>query len=263
MTLVASTSTHTEAAAEPRWATQSVLVVERRGGRSAVSELRSSPPLALRPLGGGGHLARVAIVQSSATLVAGDAVALRVVVGPGALLELIEISATLCHPVPAERSIRQLIDVEVLDGGGIVLAEQPLILAAGTRLERFARIELQAGARCLHREALVLGREGEHPGTASVRTRVQRSGRPVLDDTLDTSDLVALRSQAVLGGARCLASAGLWGAPPPAPLPLDALVLGPHDTLVRALGPEARSAQATIAALWPSWRSAAIAAGPS
>jgi urease accessory protein len=222
-----------------------------------LEELRSDPPVALRPLPSHGRLARVAIVQSSATLLAGDDVSTHVRVGPGARLELVEISATLCHPGPAERPILQRIEIDVRPGGLLMLDEQPLIVSAGSHLRRTTRIRLHGDGRCLHREALVLGREGERPGAASVRTRVERDGTPILDEAIDTTQLAVLRSPAVLGKARYVSSAGLWGAAP-GELPARALALGPGDTVLRGLGVGAIDGQPVIDSIWPRWREALL-----
>jgi urease accessory protein len=210
--------------------TSTELAVERRAGRTAITTLRSAAPLGLVPLGG----ARVAIVQTAACLVGDDDVRLHVRVGAGAALELVEISATVAHP---GADARQSVHVEVAAGGRLVFAERPLIVAAGARVRRSVEIELAHGARALHREALVLGRHGEEPGSVRARVRIAREGVPVLDETIDTGDLAVLRSPAVLGEARAVAGLGLYGAEPPAPEP-GAFALGPADTLVRRIGGE-------------------------
>ena len=117
---------------------------------------------------------RVALVQTAAYLVGGDAVRLRVRVDDGAALELCEISATLVHPgEPA----RQIIDIEVGDHARLVFAELPLIVAAGARLERRLTITLGAGSQVVHRDTLVLGRHGEAPVTRSCARGSSAPGR--------------------------------------------------------------------------------------
>lgn len=225
-----ATPTPTPTRTEPAPAVTSLHVV-RAGGRSVVHELRGGAPLGLRELGGPEDgWARVAVVQTAATLVAGDDVRLLVRVGDGARLALGDISATLAHPGALAR---HRIDVRLGAGARLVLTEQPLIVAAGARLRREVRLDLGAGAVVLHRDTLVLGRHGEEPGAARLRLRVVREDLPVLDETLDTGDLGVLRSAAVLGSARAIGSLGLYGRAAPGELPSDAFRLGPSDTLLR------------------------------
>ena len=214
-------------------AVSSLVVSAAANGRSLVNRLRGSTPLALREVRGSSDrhgVRRVALVQTAAYLVGGDAVRLHVRVDDGAALELSEISATLVHPgEPA----RQVIDIEVGDHARLVFAELPLIIAAGAGLRRRLTITLGAGSQVVHRDTLVLGRHGEAPGHALVRSRVERAGVPVLDETLDSGDLASLRSEAVLGNARVIATLGRYGTPGAAPA--GAFALSATDTLVRRL----------------------------
>jgi len=239
----------------------STLAVERTGdGRSVVRQLRERSPLGFRELSGSGIAggpARVAIVQRAAHLVGGDEVRLEVDVGDGAALELVEISATLVHPgAPG----RQAIAVSAGAGARLAYAEQPLIVAAGARLERLLTLDLAAGAQIVHRDTLVLGRHGEAPGAVRSRTRIARAGVPLLDETIDTTDLTILRSAAVLGGARVVGALGRYGLDGPAPP--DALWLGPADTLVRRLAEHAR-ALAPLDRLAREWAGALLAGTPA
>ena len=249
----ASTSIDTELAFS-----KARLRVSRSGLRSIISDLQSASPIALRPIDDEGRLSRVAIAQSSASLLAEDSVQLFVVVEPGAELELFEVSATIAYPSPsvgAADPIRQLLHVTVMDGATLILDEQPLIVAEGSELRRLTLLNLHAGARCLHRETLVLGRHGEQAGVASVRTRVLREGRPVLDDTLDTTaPLRALRSMAMLMDARCIASVGLWGWPPIGDPSAVTFAISDRDTVARRLGIDAPSALKPLDRLWDAWR---------
>jgi urease accessory protein len=233
-------------------------VARTADGRSVVRRLRERPPLGLRELRGSGEPggpARVAILQRAAHLVGGDDVRLEVEVGDGAALELIEISATLVH---AGALARQSIALVAGERSRVCLAEQPLIVAAGARLERRLTLSLDAGARVVHRDTLVLGRHGEPPGGAEVRTRVERAGVPLLDETLATADLANLRSAAVLGGARIVGALGRYGVNGPAPP--DALRIAAADTLVRRLVERARDL-APLDRLQHDWTAAVFAAG--
>jgi len=234
------------------------LVVVRRGASSVVQVLRSHPPLALRPLPPSGATARLAIVQSAACLVEGDDVRLSVTVGPGAALEVVELSATLAHPV-AERAVCLRTDIEVGAGGRLVWCEQPLILATGTDLVREVRLTLVGDARALHGEALVLGRDGEEPGRANSRLRVTRDGTAVLDETLSLGAGTAAASPAVLGSARAVTGMTLLGVPAGSvTLPSDALVLAGGDVALRQLSPGRRLRVSELARVQAAWTAAAL-----
>jgi len=236
------------------------LEVVRRGATSAARVLRSRPPLALRPLPSSGATARVAVVQSAASLVDGDDLRLSVVVGPGAALEVVELSATLAHPV-AERPVRIRADVEIGPGGRLVWCERPLIVAAGTDLVREVRLALAGNARALHGEALVLGRDGEDPGHARSRLRVTRGEAPVLDETLVLGPGTASASPAVLGSARTVTGMTLLGvAPGSVALPPDALVLAGGDVAWRRLSPDRRLGSGDLERVRKDWTAAVLGA---
>lgn len=230
------------------------IVVTRRAGASVVVELESRTPVGLRPLNRGGAVARVAVLQTSGGLAAGDDVALDVCVGPGAALVLVELSATLAHPVrAAQPGIRQLVRARVGDGGRLVWLGEPLILAAGTHLARRVGIDLAGSARVLLGETVVFGRDREDAGTAHCRTRIVRDSRPLLDETLVTGDESILRSAAVAGAARVGAALTLAGVAPPLPLPAAAMALGERDTTLRVLATDAVDAAARLAAVADAW----------
>ena len=106
----------------------------------------------------------------------------------------------------------------------------------------------------------MLGRHAEAPGAVRSRTRVARAGAPLLDETIDTTDLASLRSAAVLGGARVVGSLGRYGLDGPAPP--DALLLGATDTFVRRLTERAREL-APLDRLAREWADALLAGAPA
>lgn len=236
------------------------MVVAPRGETSVICELASCAPVGLRPLAPVGALARVALVQTSACLVAGDDVAIEVEVGPGASLEIVELSATLAHPVPAARpGITQAARIEVGAGGRLLWLARPLILAAGTRLQRRADVAMAHGARALLGDTVIFGREGEGPGVATLRVRITRDGRAVLADAVATGDPAVLRSAAVAGRAHVLAALTLAGLAAPEPAPAGALRLGERDTTLRDLGDSVVDMHARLAPVVRAWRAALLA----
>jgi urease accessory protein len=239
-----------------RRATAELTVSRTADGRSVVRRMRGDPPLGLRELnrpGPPGAPVRVALLARAALLIGGDDVRLSVHVEDGAALELIEISATLAQ---GRGTARQALELAVGEGARLVFAEQPLIVAAGASLERRLTLTLAASARALHRDTLVLGRHGEEPGDAELRLRVERAGMPLLDETIATGDPATLRSRAVAGDARAIASLGRYGIA--GPVPPDAFAIGPLDTFVRRIA--ATSAQLRpLDELQVAWTAALLA----
>ena len=187
-------------------------MVERRGSRSVAATLGCEPPVGFRPLPPQGTLARVALVQTGATLVAGDRVRVEIVVGAGAAVEIVETAGTLAHPVPSgEPAIEQRIVLSVGSGATLIWHGQPLVLAAATRLTRELRVNLDDEAAATIHETVALGRAGERAGAAELRFRAELGGQPLLDETLMTGDQHVLGSPAVLGDNRVLDSLSVLG----------------------------------------------------
>lgn len=236
------------------------LDVVRRGAVSVARVMASRAPLALRPLPPSGPTVRIAIVQSAACLVQGDDVRLAVRVGPGASLEVVELSATLAHPV-SDGGLRLQTDIHVAAGGRLVWCEQPLILAAGTDLQRELRLTLGGDARVLHGDTLVLGRDDEDPGRARSRLRVTRDGAAVLDETVILGPGTVGSSSAALGDARAITGLTLLGVPlDEVVLPADAFVLADGDVALRRLSPARRVDDVDIARLRAAWAHAVLQA---
>ncbi|HEU0315868.1 MAG TPA: hypothetical protein VFR49_00985, partial [Solirubrobacteraceae bacterium] len=78
-------------------ATDAAIHAGRGGGGTVIAAVAGTEPWRPRILGAVGGMARVALVQSRASLLAGDRVALTVEVEPGCALELLELGATVAH----------------------------------------------------------------------------------------------------------------------------------------------------------------------
>lgn len=159
-----------------------------------------------------GDVARVALVQTAASLLSGDRVEIDVRCGPGARLRLVDVAALVAHDVrggdPAQLEVR-------LDVGARARLEweaQPLVLAAGSAVRRHTELGLGCGAAALLRDTLVLGRAGELGGHLATTTDVRQDRRPLHAESLDTGDVGLLRSPVVLGGAKVLDTLALYGA---------------------------------------------------
>jgi urease accessory protein len=145
------------------------LVVEAEPGRRprVRTETHGDPARpALRPMlaGSGPDRARVCLVPDGALLLAGDAVALDVQVGPGVRLDLVEPGGTVAYDMSGA-SARWDVRIDVAAGATLTWAGEPFVLAAGASVERSTSVRLGGGARLVLRETLVLGRHQERRGT--------------------------------------------------------------------------------------------------
>ncbi len=229
----------------------------RRGGETVVTELGGIEPWRPRPLRSAGRLARVALVQSRASLLGGDDVALEIDVGAGGWLEVVELGATIVHHARGGPPARLVSSVRLGPDARLVWLAQPCIAAAGCHLRRSTRIELGAGAAVLVGEALVLGRSGEEPGRVRARMRITLEGRPVIDETLDTAPGWLLRSSVVAGAAGMIDALTLAGVRDPSP-PSGAFQAHEPATLWRGLGPARAGPDRDGARLAGRWRELAL-----
>ncbi|WNB86597.1 urease accessory protein UreD [Cellulomonas sp. ATA003] len=224
--------------------------VERRDGRLAADLRRGA--LAPYPLDDDGRTLRVALVATGALLLGGDHVGIRVRVGAGVVLELVETSGTVAYDGRGE-SARWEVDVEVEAGGVLVWDAQPFVVATGADVHRTTSVRLGAGAvACLH-ETVVLGRTGEHGGRLLTSLRVDDPTGPVLHEELRLDG--ARPEPGVLGDHRVLDSVVLVGRrPAAAPEPGDAvtvLQLEEPGAVARRAGTEVHRVVLTdVAAAW-------------
>jgi urease accessory protein len=171
----------------------SARIVARRDpdGVTRLTTLAGEAPLLLRRTGPRPPAARVGAAQSDPARVhlvggaagplGGDELRCSVDLGPGARLEVRSVAASIALPGPHGRESTFEIRVRVAEGGSLAWSPQPLIAARGARHRTVTRIELAADARLVWRDEVVLGREGEDPGSISTRLRVTRAGQVLLD----------------------------------------------------------------------------------
>nr|WP_079185953.1 urease accessory protein UreD [Streptomyces sp. CB01580] len=244
-------TTSTAARAEP--ADPTVLAVEREGtGRHLVRELRPGAFLAPRPLLPAPDRVRVALVGTRAGLLAGDRLELRVSVGPGARLELVEPSGLVAyHHRGGSSSWRARVDIA--EGGELRWDARPFVVGDGARTERSMDVALAAGARMLWRDTLVLGRSGEPGGSVRSTTHVTCDGEELLVEDLDLTERRVRELPGVLGPNRVIGSVTALGARPDGPPhPYRTDLAGP-GAQVRLLDPAAPAIEAELAAVWEDW----------
>jgi urease accessory protein len=220
-----------------------------RDGTTVLSGLSGVVPWRPRvvPSSGGGW-ARVLLVQSAATLLAGDVVEVTVRVGPGAQLEIRELGALLIHNGRGGPRARITVSVEVEESGRMVWNTEPVIVASGARAERSVSVRQARDAVAVLSESIVLGRSGEKGGGLISATRIDLDGRPLLDERLDTENECLLRSSVVMGEARMLGAVVLAGTRDVGGS--DAMQLHGAGTVWRGLGDvlEVQRSQTAIAA---------------
>jgi urease accessory protein len=190
---------------------------------------------------------RAAFVPTQAGPLAGDRDHARIVVRAGATLIVEPVAATLALP-GAARTLLTL-DVVVEEGGRLALDEAPLIVALGADVERRCTLTLGAGAIVATRETVVLGRDGEAPGTLASTLRATFDGRALLHDGLRLRDGDA--HVALAPGHRVVTTICLLGERPAQPA--AAMQLAGPGALLRASGPALAAVEAATAHTWRSW----------
>ena len=160
-------------------------VVVSAGSASAHPTLSlRSGLLAPRLLGTSPGLARVALVATTATLLGGDVMDLRIRVGAGQRLELEDVAATVAYDGRG-RGARWSVDITVDSGATLVWHGEPLVIADGADVARSLRCDVARGGRVLMRDVVVLGRHGERGGSLRCRTSICHDGVPLLIEDLD------------------------------------------------------------------------------
>ena len=182
--------------------------------------------------------ARVSLVPEGALLLAGDAVRIEVVVGPGARLELVEPAGTVAYAMDGG-SASWDVDVRLDAAATLTWAGEPFVVAEGARVTRRTRVALAWDARLALREVLVLGRHREQPGELrQVLDVTGPAGLPVLVESLE----VGPASGPLLLGARVMGTVVLLGDRLPATTVGTRLDLETDGTIVRVLADSAHVA---------------------
>lgn len=194
---------------------------------------------------------RAAFVPTQAGPLAGDEDRARIVVRTGATLIVEPVAATLALPGAAQTLLA--LEVSVQAGGRLVLDEAPLIVAAGAFVRRRFVLELADGAVAALRETVVLGRDGEAPGTIDSTTRATLRGRPLLHDGLRLGPGRHDEHVALAPGHRVVSTACLLGVSPAGRQQPGVNALAGAGALLRATGRSLAATEAAVAATWTSW----------
>jgi len=159
-------------------------VVEPGG---VLGTVRCAPPLTLRQVRGeapdGEQRCELRLVGTAAGPLAGDDLALSLVLRPGARATVRAAGASVAQGGGGERTLA--IRAELGEGAELVAEPGVLVVCHGSRIEVRVEIALGAGAAVDWRELIVLGRTGEPAGQATLRWDVTRGGEPVLRQFAD------------------------------------------------------------------------------
>lgn len=120
----------------------------------------------------------VHLVSAAATPLGGDIIRIRVVVEPGARLNLRSVAAAVA--LPGGATVESHAEWEVEVAGNLHLDPEPTIVAAAARHITSTRLSLTADASVHLRERVQIGRTGEREGFWSGSLHADTDGRPLL-----------------------------------------------------------------------------------
>jgi urease accessory protein len=186
-------------------AAASIGAVAGPAGSTRIVACAGQPPVVPRVTGPG----VVHLVGAAGGPHPGDVLQLSISVGPGAMLTVEQVAATMAMPGPDPSLPWSIltVEVDVAAGGSLAFLGQPLVAVAGCRHRTQARIRLHGDARVVWRELLVPGRSNEPSGDVILALDVSRDGLPVLQQDLRIGPHApGWSSSSVAGSARCIGS---------------------------------------------------------
>ena len=229
-----------------------VAEADGRGG-TRLAVLRGESPLLLRrtgPRAGAGMT--VHLVGGAAGPLRGDDLRLDVEVGPGAVLDVRSVAASIALPGrPGAPPSRLAVHATVASGATLRWLPEPLIAVAGCRHEGISTVDVAEGGNLTWRDDLVCGRHGEAAGNVRADVTVRYAGTTLYRHELSVGpDAPGWSGAAVLGGGRAVGAVIFAGAAlPAAGLPGgDAAVmrLAGSGMLATAIGADIRQVQAAL-----------------
>lgn len=229
-----------------------VVAVERGGDGTRPVALETGTFLAPCMMSRSGSALRVALTGVRAALCAGDDLELRVEVGPGAELDLLDPNGTLAYNARGGAAAWRA-RVTLAEGARMTWYEPSFVVADGADVTRDVAVDLAPGAELLWRETLVLGRTGERGGALRATTRVEHAGREMLVEDLDARDPDERELPGLVGSARVLGQVGLFGRVPDGPTGPCRLDLAGPGALWRSLARRTFRADAEVDPVWCAW----------
>ncbi|MFF5218080.1 urease accessory protein UreD [Micromonospora sp. NPDC000442] len=206
-----------------------------RRGRTTLVELRGESPLLLRQVPAPGGGVTVYVVGGAAGPLAGDDLRLDVEVGPGAVVRVHTVAASVALPGRPGAVSRTLVRATVADGATLYWLPEQLVAAAGCAHVADSHVDLAEGGVLHWRDELICGRHGEQPGNVEINTWVDLAERPLLRQSLAVGpNSAGWAGPAVLAGASATGSLLIVDPARPAASPA---VCGTRARLPLAGGP--------------------------
>lgn len=134
-----------------------------------------------------GRSVEVALVAGRAMLLPGDGVQLRITVGEGCTLSLVDIGGLVVYGRPGETgdASQWHARVDLEPGAHLTWDGLPTVITDAGSLTRSLTITLARGASAILRETLVLGRTGERGGRLRADTDVSDAIGPLVRERLE------------------------------------------------------------------------------
>lgn len=153
-----------------------------------------------------GRSVEVALVAGRAMLLPGDDVRIRITVGEGCTLRLVDIGGLIVYGRPGEagETSQWHAHVDVAPGAHLAWAGLPTVITDAGRLTRSFTMTLAGGSSALLRETLVLGRVGESGGVLKAATDIRDERGPILCEALEARGDAPVPG--ILGAARVVDS---------------------------------------------------------
>ena len=188
-----------------------------------------------------GRSVEVALVAGRAMLLPGDDVRIRITVGEGCTLRLVDIGGLVVYGRPGETgdASQWHARVDVEPGARLAWDGLPTVITDAGSLTRSLTITLGHDASAVLRETLVLGRTGERGGRLTANTDVSDARGPIVREALEVRG--DSRVPGILGANRVMDSIiSVGDQAPVADVPgVTRLELDRAGTVVRYLGESA------------------------
>lgn len=233
------------------------IAVELSNGRARIRTLDQGYYLAGRPLRSSGNRVCLALVGIRLALLAGDGVDVRIHVGAGVVLEVIEPTGMVAYDAGGDRSTWTL-TATVEAGATLIWQGAAFVAAQGSNACRTTKIVLGSGARAVLKETLILGRSGEFDVRLYNQTQALLEARELLVEELALTP-EARRLPGISGDSKVIGTVTALGRRPSEDVVgTQRLDLAGPGALWRSLCPAAHLAERAIIPVFKRWRAEAL-----
>lgn len=218
-------------------------------GRTVLSTLSSTPPVALRPTTDG-----LTLVASAFGPLGGDRTRIEVLLEEGARLRVGSAGAQVAQPGQHDVVSRASLRLDVGAGAHLHWQPRPLVVTTAAEHRLHVDVGLEASASAVLVETVVLGRGREVPGRFRSSWRVTCAGQPLLCADLDVGSGAppGWDGPAAVGGARVLTTVLVVGEVLPTEGPLcggEVMHLAGPGALFSWLGDDTVGSDRAVAAV--------------